>query len=87
MQHRHGVDRLGRGVHVEAVQPARAREDCLVLTNHLLSRTRITIARDFRNSRLAMINQQELQQVLVNLMVSAIHAMPEGGALTLATAD
>ena len=87
VQHRHGVGRLGRGVHVEAVQPARALEDCLVLTGHLLLRIRITIARDFGTSRLAMINRQELQQVLVNLMVNAIQAMPEGGVLTLATAD
>ena len=73
--------------YVEAVPPARALEDCLVLTGHLLSRTRITIARDFRTGRQAMINRQELQQVLVNLMVNAIQAMPEGGVLTLATAD
>ena len=73
--------------YVEAVPPARALEDCLVLTNHLLARSRITVVRDFGSSRLAMINRQELQQVLVNLMVNAIQAMPEGGVLNLATAD
>ena len=73
--------------YVEAVQPARALEDCLVLTGHLLLRTRISIAREFNTRRVAMINRQELQQVLVNLMVNAIQAMPEGGVLTLATAD
>ena len=33
------------------------------------------------------MNRNELQQVIVNLMVNAIHAMPDGGVMTLATRD
>ena len=73
--------------YVEAVQPGRALDDCLVLAKHLLARSRISIARDFASRRVAMINRQELQQVLVNLIVNAIQAMPEGGVLSLATSD
>ena len=73
--------------YVEPVDTARAVEDCLVLTGHLLSRTRIVLERDLRASHPAGINRQELQQVLVNLMVNAIHAMPDGGRLTLRSAD
>jgi two-component system NtrC family sensor kinase len=73
--------------YVEPVDTGRALEDCLVLTGHLLSRTRISIERELRASRPAGINRQELQQVLVNLLVNAIHAMPDGGRLTLRTHD
>jgi len=73
--------------YVDAVDPARALDDCLVLVRHLLSHTRITVERDYRATRSAGVNRQELQQVLVNLLVNAVHAMPGGGRLTLRTAD
>ena len=73
--------------YVEAVDTARVLEDCLVLTGHLLARTRISIDRNLLATVPAGINRHELQQVLVNLMVNAIHAMPDGGRLSLHTHD
>jgi signal transduction histidine kinase len=73
--------------YVEAVDPGRAIDDSLVLVQHLLSRTRIAVVRDFGATRCAQINRQELQQVLINLIVNAIQVMPDGGTLLLATRD
>jgi signal transduction histidine kinase len=73
--------------YVEAVDVNRALEDSLVLVAHLLARTRIEVERDLRATARAGINRQELQQVVINLLVNAIQAMPEGGRLRLRTRD
>ena len=73
--------------YIEAVSAGQALDDSLVLTGHLLAHTRIQVLRDFRGTRQAGINRQELQQVLVNLIVNAVQAMPHGGTLALSTAD
>jgi signal transduction histidine kinase len=61
--------------------------DSLPLVRHLLNKSRIVIVRDDRATRLVLMNRTELQQVLVNLIVNALHAMPDGGMLTLRTSD
>ncbi len=73
--------------YVERHAPASVISDCLPLVQHLLNKTEITVARDDRASRLVLMNRNELQQVLVNLIVNAIHAMPDGGTLTLRSFD
>ncbi|MET3838138.1 HAMP domain-containing sensor histidine kinase [Bradyrhizobium sp. OAE829] len=61
--------------------------DSLPLVRHLLNKARIIVVRDDRSTRLVLMNRTELQQVIVNLIVNAIHAMPDGGMLTLRTSD
>jgi signal transduction histidine kinase len=74
--------------YVESLAPAQVLEDCLLLVGHLLQRTHIAVQRDLQAVRLVAINRQELQQVLVNLLVNAIHAMQAcGGQLMLRTRD
>lgn len=73
--------------YVDSVDTREVLEGCLVLVAHLLSRTHIALVRDYRATRQPALNRNELQQVIVNLLVNAIHAMPDGGTLTLATRD
>lgn len=73
--------------YVDSVNPSRALEDCLLLVGPQLTRTSIDVRREFAATASAGINRQELQQVLLNLLINAVHVMPESGTLTLRTLD
>ena len=51
--------------------------DTLELVSHLHKESKFSIETDLKASQVIEINPQELQQVLVNLLVNAIHALPE----------
>lgn len=73
--------------YLEPVAPAQLIQDSLVLVSHLLKRGTVAVEQHLDSVRNVLCNRNELQQVLINLMVNAIQAMPEGGTLTLAAED
>lgn len=73
--------------YVERHAVADVVSDCLPLVQHLLNKGAIGVSREDAATRRILMNRTELQQVLVNLIVNAIHAMPDGGTLTLKSRD
>ncbi|NJD26034.1 MAG: HAMP domain-containing protein [Betaproteobacteria bacterium] len=73
--------------YLEPVAPAQLIQDSLLLVGHLLRKGTVTVEQHLESVRKVLCNRNELQQVLINLMVNAIQAMPDGGVLTLAAED
>jgi len=73
--------------YVEAVGVDEVVADSLVLVRHLLSQGNIEVVHHRHAKTPVQINRGELQQVLINLFTNAIHAMKNGGKLTITTSD
>jgi signal transduction histidine kinase len=67
--------------------PARLVDDCLPLLRHTFKKSAIRVHRDHHARLRIRMNRTEYQQVIINLIVNAIHAMPDGGDLTLSDED
>lgn len=73
--------------YTESVDLASVVHDCLVLTRHHLEKNGVRVVQSLNAASAVEINRGELQQVLINLMVNAAQAMPNGGVLTLESMD
>ncbi|MBO9399607.1 HAMP domain-containing sensor histidine kinase [Shimia sp. R9_3] len=71
----------------ELHQPSAVMVDTVPLVQHLLNSGDIALQLELESEGAVAINRTELQQVLINLIVNAIHAMPEGGSLRVSTKD
>ncbi|MEO2020576.1 MAG: ATP-binding protein, partial [Pirellulaceae bacterium] len=58
-------------------------DDSLVLLERELSKYRISLEKDFPTVPLVRANGNQIQQVLLNLLINARQAMPDGGTITL----
>lgn len=73
--------------YVESLDVNDTLRACLVLVNHRLASARIRVVLELNASAPVAFNRQELQQVVINLLINAANAMPEGGVLTLRSRD
>ncbi len=72
---------------IEQHSPNDVIDDSIPLVQHLLNKVDIVLERDLRARGVVAMNRTELQQVLINLIVNAIHAMADGGRLLIRTTD
>jgi len=62
-------------------------ENTLSMVQHVIKDKSIAIRKQLDASRLVRINPYDLEEVLINLVVNASHAISAGGVLELTTAD
>lgn len=67
--------------------PAEVLRDCLVLTRQQIASARVEVQTDLAAQARVLMARTELQQVMVNLILNAVHAMPGGGTLRLGAQD
>lgn len=68
---------------IEALNPNELMDDVLILVEQQLLKEGIRVERDYGRLPHAMAERGRLQEVFLNLVSNARHAMPEGGVLSL----
>lgn len=71
--------------YVEWVDVNDVLKDTMMLVHHELVRCSCELREHYADLQMVQINRQELQQVLVNLIVNASHAVDRGGVVSIST--
>ena len=69
------------------ISPAEVVRDCLVLTRRQCEAARVRVETGLESEARVLMARTELQQVVVNLVLNAVHAMPQGGVLRLSVRE
>ncbi len=72
-----------RSAGLEPTDMTRLVEDALLLLERELSKYRIAVDKQFQPVPQAMVNGNQIQQVLINLLINARQAMQSGGLVTI----
>ena len=72
-----------RSDEMEATNLGQIFDESLVLLEREMTKYRIRVEKQFDNVPEAMANGNQIQQVLINLLINARQAMPEGGTVLL----
>lgn len=69
----------------ENMQIEEVLDDCLVLVDHVLIKSNITVEKALSQTPAVCMNVGEMQQVVINLIINATQAMQGKGTLSIAT--
>jgi signal transduction histidine kinase len=79
-----GLSRPGNGVnHRESIDLARLAEEVIRLIKKDMARHRVKLDMKTTGQPYARVNPAQIQQVLLNLLINARQAMPDGGTVRL----
>lgn len=75
------------GGFTDTVDIASVLDDCLVLVDHVLSKSAVYVVIERKDAPNVHINAGELQQVIINLIMNAVQAMQSSGTLTISVGE